>query len=81
MLIIHAMTLVTEYVPAAANVLNGLKSQEPKADTEEEAEENTKEGNVEDENTPQRPLHDKHIEEFVREQHRSEQNVLAKAGK
>ncbi len=75
---------VTEYVPATANVLNGLKSKQDEPPlTEEEAEAEAKKQAAEEnsENTPQRPLHDGHIEEFLRQQHRSKGDVLAQAGK
>lgn len=76
--------VVTEYVPAAGEALSGLRSkhEEPRM-SEEEAEALAKKQAEEEksENTPQRPLHDRHIEDFVREQHRSKGDVMAEAGK
>ena len=57
--------LVVEYVPAAAKFL-GVK--------EGEAEQPTRESPP---GPPERPHHDEHIEEFVREQHLSKADSLS----
>ncbi|TQV91090.1 hypothetical protein V2A60_008101 [Cordyceps javanica] len=64
-----AVEKVSEYIPAAAGPLQKLTGH-PAAARTEEAEETP--APPDPSQLPERPLHDTHIEEFVREQHRQD---------
>lgn len=90
-----ANVLVTEYVPAASEPLNKFRS-EPKEEDKQNGEEaatatgaGTETGKADSKSIaseasagPERPHHDTQIEEFLREQHRSqESDEMKKAAK
>ncbi|KAJ6789698.1 hypothetical protein PWT90_00562 [Aphanocladium album] len=63
-----AVETISEYIPAAAGPLQQLTGHQPKTAKEEEE----KQPEPDPSQLPERPIHDEHIENFVREQHRQD---------
>lgn len=70
-IVMDADDAVSEYIPAAAGPLHNLTGQAQPTKTEEQAP-----PPPEPSQGPERPHHDEHIEEFVREQHRQDSSRI-----
>ncbi|KAJ4148227.1 hypothetical protein LMH87_002707 [Akanthomyces muscarius] len=73
-----AVEKVSEYIPAAAGPLEQLTGHQAAATKTEEAEEAPA---PDPSQQPARPVHDEHIENFVREQHRQDGSKILEGHK
>ncbi|KAJ3494402.1 hypothetical protein NLG97_g4102 [Lecanicillium saksenae] len=67
-----AVETISEYIPAAAGPLQQLTGHQPKTVEEEQEKQQQQEEEPDPSQLPERPIHDEHIENFVREQHRQD---------